>query len=278
MGNLNKKVIGLITDFGTRGLHYVATMKAVILNINRNVDIIDINHNITPYNLYEASFLIKTTYNYFPEGSIFIIVVDPGVGSLREIIAIKLISNYFFIGPNNGIFTNVFKMDEIIECVSVKNKSYFLKPISNTFHGRDIMAPVGAYISKNHKLMEFGPPFDPKNLVRVPYTYQVFNSDRRITATIIYIDEFGNSITNIPLNQKKISDTLITLKEGEKIKLLFKSKEYTGPFTSHYNNVPKRSILFLEGSYGLLEISLNQGNAAEKIGFNVGDTITIKFK
>lgn len=276
MGNLNKRIIGLITDFGTRGLHYVATMKAVILNINPNVNFVDINHNVSRHNLYEASFLIKTSYNYFPKDSIFVIVVDPGVGSLREIVAIKLTSRYYFIGPNNGIFTNAFTLSDIVECVNIKNEKYFLKPVSNTFHGRDIIAPVAAYISTNHDLKEFGPPFNPKNLVEFPYKYKISLSDRKIEATIIYIDEFGNSITNIPLNRKRIGDTLLTLKEGENIHLFINDKEYIGPFTTHYNNVEKKSILFLEGSSKLLEISINQGNAAEEIGFEVGDTIIIR--
>ncbi|MFX1496556.1 MAG: S-adenosyl-l-methionine hydroxide adenosyltransferase family protein [Promethearchaeota archaeon] len=276
MGNLNKRIIGLITDFGTRGLHYVATIKAVILNINPNVHIIDINHNVSRHNLYEASFLIKACYNYFPNDSIFVIVVDPGVGSLREIVAIKITSNYYFIGPNNGIFTNLFTLNDIVECVNIKNEKYFLKPVSNTFHGRDIMAPVAAYISKNHDLKEFGPPFNPKDLVEIPYKYKISLSDRKIEAMIIYIDEFGNSITNVPLNQEKIGNSLLTLKEGDKIHLFINDKEYIGPFTTYYNNVEKNSILFLEGSSGLLEISLNQGNAAERMGFKVGDTIIIR--
>ncbi|MFX0033621.1 MAG: S-adenosyl-l-methionine hydroxide adenosyltransferase family protein [Candidatus Hodarchaeota archaeon] len=274
---MNKRIIGLITDFGARGQHYVATMKAVILKINPNVEIIDINHSVSPFNIYEASFLIKTTHKYFPKGSIFIIVVDPGVGTLREILAIKLMSNHFFIGPNNGIFTNTFNLNDIVECVKIQNDEYFLKPISNTFHGRDVMAPVGAYISKSVDLKNFGPPFDPKNFVEYPYVYQVFQSDKIIKGTILYIDQFGNGITNIPLKENKIGKSLLTLKEGGIISLIFKNKKYAGNFTSHYDKVPKNSILFLEGSYGLLEISLNQGNAAEEIGFNIGDSITIKF-
>jgi len=272
---MNKRIIGLITDFGARGQHYVATMKAVILKINPNVEIIDISHSVTPFNINEASFLIKTTHKYFPEGSIFIVVIDPGVGTLREILAIKLISNYFFVGPNNGIFTNTFSLDDIVECVNVQNDEYFLKPVSNTFHGRDIMAPIGAYISKNLDLKNFGPSFDPSNFVEYTHDYQIFQSNKIIKAVILYIDQFGNGVTNIPLKENKVGKSLLTLKEGEIISLIFKDKKYTGNFTSHYDMVPKRSILFLEGSYGLLEISLNQGSAAEEIGFNVGDSITI---
>jgi len=103
-----ERIIALVTDFGPKGQHYVAAMKAVIMNINPLVKIIDISHDITPYSKIEASYILKTTYKYFPKGSIFIIVVDPGVGGSRELLALKTKSDYIFIGPNNGIFSNVF--------------------------------------------------------------------------------------------------------------------------------------------------------------------------
>lgn len=276
MANLKRRVIGLITDFGARGSHYVANMKAVIIKINPNVEIIDINHFVSPFNIYEANFLISITYKYFPKETVFIIVVDPGVGSSREILAIKLVSKYYFIGPNNGIFTRAFKLNDIDECVKIQNDSYFIKPISNTFHGRDIMAPVGAYITKNIDLKNFGPQFDPKNIVEYPYEYEISPLEKKIKGLILYIDQFGNGITNIPIDNGKVDESPLTINDGDSIYLLYKSKKYKGIFTSHFNSIPLKSILCLKGSYGLLEISINQGNAAKEIGFNVGDTIIIK--
>ena len=145
----SNKIIGLITDFGDKGFHYVAAMKAIILRINSKVPIIDITHYISSYSVLEAAYILKTTYILFPQNSIFIIVVDPGVGSSREILAVKTNSNYYFIGPNNGIFSLLFKFSEIDKCIHIQNEEFFNKPVSSTFHGRDIMAPVGAYISKN---------------------------------------------------------------------------------------------------------------------------------
>ncbi len=148
MAKLDKKIIGLVTDFGAKGLHYVASMKGIILKINPKVKIIDISHNIAPFSIIETSYVVKTTHKYYPEDTVFIVVVDPGVGSSREIVAIKTVNNQFFVGPDNGIFSNVFSPDDIVECVTVENQNYFFKPISKIFHGRDIMAPVGAYITK----------------------------------------------------------------------------------------------------------------------------------
>ncbi|MFW9948190.1 MAG: S-adenosyl-l-methionine hydroxide adenosyltransferase family protein [Candidatus Odinarchaeota archaeon] len=278
MKDLKRRVIGLITDFGVKGLHYVATLKAVILKINPNVQIIDINHNVTPFNIYEASFLISTTYKYFPRGSVFIVVVDPGVGSSRDILAIKLVSDYYFIGPNNGIFTNAFKSNDIIECIKIDNDDYFIKPVSNTFHGRDIMAPVGAYITKNVELENFGPKFDSKNFVHYPIEYKVSSKERQIKGIIQYIDQFGNGITNIPIKDNKVGGSLLNLDHGDLIQFRFNKKEYIGTFTSFYSSQPLNALLFIRGSTNFLEISINQGNAAKQIGFKVGDTLIFKVK
>ena len=112
MTDFNEKpIIALLTDFGKRGQHYVASIKAIILRINPYVRFVDISHQISPYSIVEASYVLKSTYKLFPKGTIFIIVVDPGVGSSREILAIKTKSNYFFVGPNNGIFSSAISLD-----------------------------------------------------------------------------------------------------------------------------------------------------------------------
>ena len=127
-----EKIIALLTDFGSRGQHYVASMKGVILNINPNVKIIDITHNISFFSIIEASYLIKSTYKYFPKETVFIIVVDPGVGTNREILIIRTKSKHFIIGPNNGIFFNLFNKNEVKEGVFVTKDYYFIIPVSNT--------------------------------------------------------------------------------------------------------------------------------------------------
>ena len=250
-------------------------MKGVILKINPNIKILDISHNISSYSIIEASYLIRATYKYFPEYTVFIIVVDPGVGSSREILALKTESNFFFVGPNNGIFFNLFTKKEIKECVLIKNDNYFMKPISTTFHGRDIMAPVGAHIVNGVPLSNFGDKFDPDNFIEYHIPLEVLEENQLINCTIQYIDSFGNGTTNIPLETETIQGTLLKIKEGDKLKIKHKNLEYEGIFSSHFAKVPKGSFLFLKGSSGYLEISINQGNAAEHIGFKVGDIITI---
>jgi S-adenosylmethionine hydrolase len=274
---LYQDVIALISDFGAKGEHYIASMKAIILKINPNIQIIDISHHVSSYSIIEASYLLKATYKYFPEFTLFIIVIDPGVGSSRKILAIKSTSNYFFIGPDNGIFSNVLTRDDIEECIIVNNENYFNKPVSTTFHGRDIMAPVGAYILSGIPLDNFGPSFDPEEFVKFTIKYEVLEEKKRINAVIQYIDSYGNGITNIPLENSKIVGTTLNIREGNTIKFKQQAnnQQFEGIFTSHFANVPINSLLFLEGSSGFLEISINQGNAAKTIGFKVGDGIII---
>jgi S-adenosylmethionine hydrolase len=250
-------------------------LKGVILKINPNVKIIDISHNISSYSIIEASYLLRTSYKYFPEYTVFIIVVDPGVGSSREILALKTNSNFFFVGPNNGIFFNLFNKKEIKECVLVNNDNYFIKPVSSTFHGRDIMAPVGAHIINGVPLSNFGDQFDPDNIVEYQISLEVLEEKKLINCTIQYIDSFGNITTNIPLDNETIQGTSLEIKEGDNLAIKLENQEYKGIYSSHFAKVPRGSFLFLKGSSGYLEISINQGNAAEHIGLKVGDIITI---
>ncbi len=272
---LYQDVVALLTDFGPLGQHYIASMKGVILKINPNIKIIDISHNISSYSILEASYLIKATYKYFPEYTVFIIVVDPGVGSSREILAFETASNFFFVGPNNGIFFNLFNKTDIKECVIVTNENYFIKPVSNTFHGRDIMAPVGAHIVNGVPLRNFGEPFDPDNFIDYTILFEVLEDKKLINCTIQYIDSFGNGTTNIPLENETITGTSLKIKQGDTLKMTLNNQEYEGTYSSHFTKVPKGSFLFMKGSSGYLEIAINQGNAAEQIGFKLGDLITI---
>ena len=275
MVDFNQKIICLITDFGLKGQHYIASMKAVILNINPSVRIIDLSHHVNPHSIIEASYILKTTYKYFPEGTVFIIVVDPGVGSSREILVLKTVSNYHIIAPNNGIFSD-FSTDQIAECREIRNDMFFKKPISNTFHGRDIMAPIGAHLLSGIPLKEFGPLFNLDKLIISKDLYNVDIQERIIDCLIQYVDSFGNGITNIPIINNKIQNYDLTIDEGMKINVNIKGELFEGLFTSYYENVPIGSILFLVGSTGFLELSINQGNASKKLGFNVGDIIKLK--
>ena len=265
---MHKRIIGLLTDFGTKGQHYISSIKGVILKINPEINIIDISHNITPFSIIEAAYIIKTIYKYFPKETVFIIVVDPGVGSSRAILGVETIDDYYFIGPNNGIFLNAFPITQISKCIDITNAEYFNNPVSNTFHGRDIMAPVGAYLANGVDLGNFGIEFDLNKIIQYHIEYKRI-SDKEVRCTIQYIDNFGNITTNIEA-------TSIPLKEDKILKIKLKNKtEISGKFVNFFEEGTVNNLLFLVGSSGYLEISKNQGNAAVDLNLRVGDVITI---
>ncbi|TFG00451.1 MAG: hypothetical protein EU541_02110 [Promethearchaeota archaeon] len=270
------RYIGLITDFGLNGSHYVASMKAVIAKVNPETKIIDISHSVKHFSIVEASYLINSTYKYFPEKTVFVAVIDPGVGSKREIIALRTDNDYYFVGPDNGLFPGALE-SQITECFIVKNNEYFHNPVSKTFHGRDIMAPVGAYISSGVPLDEIGPEIHPSELRKAPLTYNINEEKREVQCTIQYIDDFGNLTTNIQLENNRIANSNISVKLNQYLTIRTNNQGYKGPFLSYFASVPKENLLFIKGSTNYLEISINQGNAAEKLNITSGDIITIKF-
>ncbi|MFX1429245.1 MAG: S-adenosyl-l-methionine hydroxide adenosyltransferase family protein [Promethearchaeota archaeon] len=275
MVDFHRKIICLLTDFGLKGQHYVASMKGIILKINPSIRIMDITHTITPFSIIEASYILKTTYRYYPEGTVYIIVVDPGVGSSREILILKTKSNHYFIGPNNGIFSDNF-INNIEECIEIQNDEFFNKPVSKTFHGRDIMAPVAAHLISGTPISKFGPKFNPNNLKQSQITYNIDFEKKVIQCSIQYIDSFGNGTTNIEIVNNTIKKSQIRIYENAEINFKVKEKSYKGFFVLSFSQLPIGSIVFLVGSTGFLEISINQGNASKILGFEVGEIITIE--
>ncbi|MCX8110785.1 MAG: SAM-dependent chlorinase/fluorinase [Syntrophorhabdaceae bacterium] len=188
--------ITLLSDFGTRDT-YIGQMKGVIISINSLVRIIDITHEIEPQDIKEAAFLIKEYYAFFPLGTIHVAIVDPEVGSSRRPIIVKK-DGYFFIGPDNGIFTMILKGN--YEIFTIENRDFTLKEISNTFHGRDVFAPVAAHLSKGLEVSLIGTRVqDP---VLIPDIYPRIESDV-LYGEIVRFDRFGNAITNIDASTLK---------------------------------------------------------------------------
>lgn len=259
-----KRVITLLTDFGERD-PYVASMKGVILGINSEVQIVDITHQISPQDILEAAYTLYTSCRYFPKGTIHIIVVDPGVGSRRRIIALKT-KDYIFIAPDNGVLSLVLKKEKIKEIIEINNERYFLKPVSDTFHGRDIFSPVAAYLSKGVPLGNFG-----KRIGRIK-ELKIIKPEvgkGKLMGRIIHIDRFGNLVTNIDRKTLKdircqISDVRIEV-EKERIAGIRKS----------YASAKRGELLALFGSSGFLEISINLGNAAKILGIEKGAKIKV---
>ncbi len=255
-------IITLITDFGSFG-PYMGSMKGVMLSINPDLEIVDISHNVSPQNVEEAAFILKNVYSFFPVGTIHVVVVDPGVGTSRSILAVQT-DHYTFLAPDNGVLKYIFDENLRTRVFKVANKKLFLKRVSSTFHGRDIFAPVAAHLSKGIPIETVGEPFTEyiRGKVKRPAV-----EPHRISGEIIYIDRFGNGITNIRedlLGEKKnlqilVQDTLIK------------------NLSTTYSDVPNGEVLALIGSSETLEISVNHGNAKEQLGISVGDPVTVTF-
>ncbi|MGH7885453.1 MAG: SAM hydrolase/SAM-dependent halogenase family protein [Thermodesulfobacteriota bacterium] len=239
-----KRIITVTTDFGVKD-QYVGVMKGVILSINCDAVIVDITHDIEPHSIVPAALIIKNSYKYFPEKSIHLVVVDPGVGSARRAIAASC-NNHFFVGPDNGVFSLVFKESSDLKVFELENKNYFLEDVSSTFHGRDIFSPAAAHLSNGVSISKFGKKIkDPVTLFVKDYVID----NKLIRGEVIYKDSFGNLITNIPSrlvnkdSEIRINDILI---EG---------------ISQYYSSVSEGSLLAIKGSTGNLEISVNKGSA-----------------
>lgn len=251
------RLIAIVTDFGLKD-GFVGTMKGVIYGINPQSVIVDISHDISPQNIREGLFVLESSYRYFPEETIFLVVVDPGVGSHRKALLLKA-EKYFFIGPDNGIFSFLYKKEKP-EIIEITNRDYCLPEISQTFHGRDIFAPVAGHISKGIDYSLMGRKID--NIILLPGLVPEILPDKKIMGQIIYIDKFGNLITNITENFLNNRDITIKLK----------NTIITGLSTS-YGEVSPGKPLAIIGSSGYLEIAVNHGNAGDLFCCHGGEKI-----
>ena len=259
------KIITLLTDFGKKD-SYVAQMKGIASSIT-NARIIDITHEIKPHNTREAAYILRTAAPYYPNGTIHVAVVDPGVGSQRKGLIITT-KKHILIGPDNGILMPTSHHLGEFTIYEIKNHNYTNTNQSNTFHGRDIFMPIAAHITNGIPFDQFGT--QTKTYVDLDFGKAELYQDT-IKGKVIYIDHFGNIITNIP-------KTLITnvIKTDEIKEITIGEKQVKLPFVKSYSFVKKHSLLMTIGSQNFLEISMNQGNAAKKLSIKNDDEVTIQ--
>ena len=258
------RLITLTTDFGLQD-EYVGLMKGVIHSINPGIPVIDLTHYIPPQDVEWAAYMIYYSFNYFPEGSIHVIVVDPGVGGSRPVKLLKLAGHYFLF-PDNGVMTRLVRLQEPEELWTISNSDYFLPEISNTFHGRDIFAPVAAHLSNGVHPGRLGEASDELKTLSLPRPQVKANE---ITGHIIHIDRFGNLITDI---EQRMVDKLSVSYDSPAIHL---SRETLSGIRKSYNEVREGKVLAIFGSKGLLEISVNKGSAANVLNMDKGDPVKI---
>jgi S-adenosylmethionine hydrolase len=271
-------IVTLTTDFGSNDA-YVAIMKGVILSINPEVNIVDITHSIEPQNIPQAAFVVNSAYRYFPKRTVHMAIVDPGVGGERRGIILKTASA-LFVAPDNGILSyviNEFSLDEGalsqcsqgleeakfkagLEAVAITDPRFWRHPVSPTFHGRDIFAPVAAGLSLGISPYEFGEKIT--SLYVFPTPKPCFDSRGNLVGHILYIDHFGNLITDIKSTDLPGGDVIVEV-AGQCIQGIARLYEQG------------EGLMAIVGSSGYLEISLRDGSACDFLGMGVGDEMKV---
>jgi len=260
-----QSIITLITDFGLQD-GYIGVMKGVMANINPSASVIDISNTIVAQDIFQAACVLDNSYNFFPRGTIHVVIVDPGVGSERKILCLKT-KDYLFLAPDNGVLSFVIAKEESPSIREVTNDEFFLPKISNTFHGRDIFAPVAAHLSKGVSHKELGKRIDKINEISLPKP--ILSPDGDLTAEIIYVDSFGNLITNV---NEEIFDRM---KIGKgKVSITMGRRRING-ICSSYSDVGDNEALAIFGSSGYLEISVNRGSAGSILKLKKGDKLIL---
>ena len=252
-------VITLTTDFGTDDA-YVATMKGVILSINPKATVVDICHTIRPQNITQAAYILSTATGYFPEGTIHIAVIDPGVGTKRR--AVLLVGpKAYYVGPDNGVFSYVASQAAPkMHAFELTNQRYWLNPVSHTFHGRDIFAPAAAHLSLGVAPHELGSSITALSGVALSRPYH--HEDGTLIGKVIHIDHFGNLITDIIKSD---------LPKGRVFIEVF--GHIIDDISTSYED--EEELLAILGSDGRLEVSVQKGSAARYLGANIGAEVKV---
>lgn len=257
-----KRIITLTTDFGTSD-HFAGTMKGVILSICPTAEIVDITHEVQPFEIPDGAFTIAQAYRYFPKKTIHVVVVDPGVGSTRRPVLAET-GGHYFIAPDNGVLSMVLTAEKT-SVRHITNERYFLHPLSRTFHGRDVFSPVAAHLASGIPPARFGKRID--DYLRLDFTSPAPTGKNIWTGTILKVDRFGNLATNFHIDQlpgvkTRAFEMRIGTRAVSRLALTFTECE-------------PDEIFVVVGSSGYLEIASNQGSAAKALGSSAGSPVQL---
>ena len=260
---LSVKIITLTSDFGLKD-PYVAEMKAGILSICPHAVIVDVTHMIDKFNMRVAAFVLASATPYFPDGSIHVAVVDPLVGTWRRPIIVAT-RRGFFVGPDTGVLMLAAEAQGVVRVQEITSRKLMLPHVSETFHGRDVFAPVAAHLANGLTPEEFGPQItDPV----VPQFTKVTRNHDAVFGEVLHVDDFGNIISNIPGKE-------LTPFRGGMVQVSLSSQRQQMRVLGTYADARLNELLVLVGSHGYTEIAINQGNAAERFHAKAGDAITL---
>lgn len=255
------QILTLLSDFGLSDV-YVGVIKGAIFQVNSDLKLVDLTHQIPPQNIAAARFCLMNAYAYFPRGTVHVAVVDPGVGSNRRAIAIECDRGYL-VGPDNGLFSGVLSQSQAKVAVELTNSQYWRTPApSTTFHGRDIFAPVGAHLASKVAIAQLGKEIDVSTLVQLDLA-QIKITPSAIYGCIQYIDSFGNLIANIPASYVQNRRWHVV------------ANGLTIPGKETYSDVTPGSAVALVGSHGYIEIAISGGNACRQLQLELGAEVQV---
>jgi len=262
---LARPIITLTTDYGIND-HLVGVMKGVILNINPDVNVVDITHGVLPHDILDGALTIGQAYRHFPPKTIHVVVVDPGVGTQRRPILVAS-DQHYFVAPDNGVLSSVYDQTEALYVWHIISEHYFRQPVSKTFHGRDIFAPVAAWLSKSWQTSAFGEPVTDFVRFAIPKPKATGNT---IKGIVLRVDQFGNLVTNFKVEDVPAlaaADGKFTIKAGNA------SITKLVPTFAGGSNGEAVGVI---GSSGYLEICVNKTSAARSLGIGRGAEVTVE--
>jgi S-adenosyl-L-methionine hydrolase (adenosine-forming) len=261
-----RPIITLTTDFGNND-YFVGAMKGVILEIVPDAQIVDICHAVQAFDVLDGALTISQAYSYFPNRTVHVVVVDPGVGTARRPILASS-DKYHFVAPDNGVLSLVYARESRMHVRHITSEHYFLQPVSNTFHGRDIFSPVAAYLAKEVDSLKFGDEIEDYVKFTAPKPKAV--DEHRMRGVVLKVDRFGNLITNItPQEAPKLFEA-----DAKGFKIVVGSREITEIHDAYAEGAPGE-VFGVLGSMGFLEIAANRGAAAQLTGAGKGSDVSV---
>jgi S-adenosylmethionine hydrolase len=260
-----RPIITLTTDYGSND-HLVGTLKGVILRINPEANIVDITHHVTPYDLLDGALAIGSAYSYFPARTIHVVVVDPGVGTDRRPLLVSGETQYF-VAPDNGVLSLVYEREQSLMVRHANVEHYYLQPVSKTFHGRDIFAPIAAWLSKGWQAASMGDEIADHKKFTMPKPKA---ADGAVKGVVLRVDSFGNLVTNF-----RPEDLPASALETGNVQFQIGGQTVSRLVDTFAKGNPGEAFAYI-GSNGFVEIGVNKGNAAKMLTAGRGVAVTLK--
>ncbi len=257
---LNPRIITFLTDFGTRDA-FVGIMKGVILEICPTASLVDLSHEVPPQHILSGALLLRSAVPYFPSGTIHVVVIDPGVGSSRRALVVETRQAYF-VGPDNGVLSLAVPESDVVRVIHLTNEQYFLPQRSQTFHGRDVFAPVAAHLARGVAIEQLGVEVPTMERLSLPPVRQQMHG---LAGCIIHIDHFGNAITNIAEADLRPFPRAALLASIGTVRIC--------GVVASYASVAIGAPALIVNSWGLVEIAVRNGSAAQCFGLQLGQPI-----